>query len=327
MDNQSKKTKRSIHILAIVGAWILLPLVGIGSLLWSLLMSSAVVGLNSDETLVSRAAIIVGFFGLVLLFMTIVTLWPLRKRTFFKHILLGFGVGVLLYGVILIGGVIGYGGATLIERDANTATCTDLHDQYMKAQAAIVPIATDSGYGTGFAVDNGNTIVTAYHVIEGAKSIKTNFINDERILSVVDQAPEYDLALLHVEKPMGSSMKLTSTYAVSDELYALGYPGNKFDAGQASLSKGILSRILTNEDLKLNSSDTPNGLEIVQTDVALNPGNSGGPVFGKCGVIGVVSMRSNTQEFAGISSEEGINYGISSKTLAERFKLSIKNFE
>ena len=327
MNTQSKKSKRSTHILVIVGAWMLLPLIGIGSLLWSLLMSSAVVGLNSDETLVSRAAIIVGFVGLMSLFVTMVILWPQRKRTFFKHVLIGFGVGALLYGLILAGGVVAYGGATLTERDVNIATCTNLQDQYMKAQAAVVPIATEEGYGTGFAIDNSNTIVTAYHVIEGAKSVTANFLNDERPLRVIDQAPEYDLALLRVEKPMDSFMKLTATYAVSDDLYALGYPGNKFDAGQASLSKGILSRILPNEDLKLNSSDAPNGLEIIQTDVALNPGNSGGPVFNKCGVVGVVSMRSNTQEFAGISSEEGINYGISSKTLAERFKLSIKNSE
>lgn len=325
MNAQSKNPKRSTRIIAIIGAWLLLPIVGVVSLLWSLLMSGVVAGINSEETLVARMAILVGVAGLTLLFMTIVTIWSLRKRSFFKHLLVGLGIGAVLYGLILIGGVIGYGAINLSGADGNIATCTNLRDQYTKAQSAVVPIATESGFGTGFAIDNGNTILTAYHVVENAKDIKVNFLNDEQPLVMIDQAPEFDLAILRTEKPVGAFMKLTAEYQVTDELYALGYPSNKFDAGQASLSKGILSRVLLNDDLKLNSVDTPRGLEIVQTDLALNPGNSGGPIFNRCGVIGVVSMRSNTQEFAGISSEEGINYGVSSKTVAERFKLPIKS--
>lgn len=328
MTEKTKKTARIKHISLVVAAWILIPLFGLATLFVSLLVSGTVLFEATEDSLPARWIILTGVAGMMFVYVSAVTVWALRKRVFFKHTLIGLGIGCVMYAAIFAVGAIWYIAANSSSTDTSQAKCTSLYDQYQRASGAIVPIAVETnegmGYGTGFAVDNGNTIVTAYHVIEGAKSIKANFINDERMLAVKDQAPEFDLVVLHSEKPMDNYLKLNSAYEVTDDLYVLGFPGNTFDAGQASLSKGILSRILPNEDLKLNSPETPLGLEIIQTDVALNPGNSGGPIFSKCGVIGVVSMRSNTQEFAGISSEEGINYGVSAKTVAERFNLSTK---
>lgn len=325
MDHVQPRSNKIKRMIIAFTAWITVLVFGIITLLFCSLLSGAILGSALDEAVASKYAIIIGAFGIMLLLMVLSLTWHLRGKIFAKHFLTGLFIGVGLYGLIFIGGAVGFIATNVAMSDEASVSCTNLSSQFSRAQSAVVPIATEAGTGTGFAVRDGNTILTAYHVIEGATDIKVNFLNDERPMTIIAVAPEFDLALLRLEKPVGEYMNLSQSYSVSESLYAYGYPGNAFDAGQASLSSGVLSRVLTNEDLKLNSPDAPVGLEIVQTDMALNPGNSGGPIFNKCGVVGVVSMKSNTQEFAGISSEEGINYGISSRTTAQRFVLPINN--
>lgn len=324
MDKTSKSSKVK-NILIIVGAWATVPALGVGTLFFSLLMGGVVVGENTEELLTARFIIIAGVSGLISLIAPILITFKLRKRVFFKHLLAGLLIGYALYLLIILSGAGWFISINSKKADDLANTCTNIGNQLSIAQESTIPIATDNGTGTGFAVQDGHTIITAYHVIDGAKSVNVNFMNDVRPLTVVAVAPEYDLAMLSVEKPVSKFMNFTKKYSVADSLYSLGYPGNAFNTGQASLASGVLSRVLSNEDIKLNTDNAPTGLEIIQSDMALNPGNSGGPIFNKCGVVGVVSTKSNTQQLAGISSEEGISYGISSKTAAGRFKLPLND--
>ncbi|MFZ1360969.1 MAG: serine protease [Candidatus Saccharimonadales bacterium] len=231
---------------------------------------------------------------------------------------------MIVYGFALSATIVIASLAT--SNQSTVSSCSSLGNQYETARSAVVPIATDKGIGTAFAVQNQHTLLTAYHVIEEANEIYANWASGRVNISVKDAAPEYDLALLTIEKPVDNFMVLSSHYETTDMLYALGWPGNAFNAGQASVSGGIVSRTLSNSDLKLNSPETPPGLEIVQTDAAVNPGNSGGPVINYCGVIGVaqsISDSSATHEYIGVVSEQGISYAISSKTAAQRFNLPI----
>lgn len=108
-------------------------------------------------------------------------------------------------------------------------------------------------------------------------------------------------------------------------VYAVGWPSNAFTAGHASVSGGIVSRVLDAESLKLNSEDRalPPHLRIVQTDATINPGNSGGPLLNKCSVIGVITSQSDSQSFSqfGLVSEQNINYAVSSETIKAVLKI------
>lgn len=210
---------------------------------------------------------------------------------------------------------------------AEGSECTSIYAQLYAAEGAVSPIATNLGTGTAFAIDSNGSYITAYHVIENATEIYINSTSGRTDLTVKETAPEYDIALLSSGKPTPRFLQLRSDYDWTDQVYAYGYPKNTFSAGGPTISSGIISRILKNEDIKLNYKDAVAGLEIVQTDAAINPGNSGGPLFNECGAVGVIASMSDSNNLKdyGFASEQGIGYAISSKTVAERFKLKVHN--
>ena len=200
--------------------------------------------------------------------------------------------------------------------------CTTPKQQFSAHGSAIVPIATNFGTGTGFAVGNNTTILTAYHVVEDATSIIANYSAGEVKMEVIETAPQYDLALLKIDKPTSSFFSLSESYATADDVYVYGYPGNSLTAGPPSLTTGIISRVVDLASLRMTSQDAADGLEIIQTDAAINPGNSGGPLIGSCGVVGIVSFISDTSElhqYLGSVSEQNIGFAISSKTAKNAF--------
>jgi len=324
-----KKTPGIIKVLTVIGAWVAVVLLGIVLFGLTTLVAGSLFTNNDTSSLsTSRFFLIDGMIGLILLAILLVAVWRLRKRRFAKHFLVGLWIGLGLYAGMTVLAVVGVlignvQGPTTVA--TQTSCTTTLSQQLAKADAAVVPIATDLGSGTGFAVNADGLVATANHVVAGASDIYANWSTGRVAMRVVSTFPEYDVALLQIDQLTPEYLGFTSAYNVTDDLYAVGYPANTFFAGQASVSGGILSRILSNSDLLLNDPATPAGLEIVQTDTALNPGNSGGPLINKCGVVGIISAKSDSQGLQeyGLVSEEGISYAISAKTVAELFKLPL----
>lgn len=290
-------------------------------------------GVNNGVTPAEKLAIEGGenlfYYGLLsVTSLTIIYVYIKRfsKTYFFKYTSWALAIGIIINLLFLIGGICGVLNPPK-PTQADALVCTSLEDQLIDAQSATVPIRTNLGSGTAFAVVDNNTLLTAYHVIDGADDIYASYVSGRVNMTVLFTAPEFDVALLKIEKPTSNHLELTSNYKLADPIYVMGYPGNAFSAGQASLSTGIISRVLTNEDLKLTEISVPSGLEIVQTDAAVNPGNSGGPLINKCGVVGIISAMSdkNGLQDYGFVSEQGISYAISSKTAASRFNLPISN--
>lgn len=316
-----------------IAAWVLVVALGfvlfIFSTFLALIVTTNEMSANSQFVLSTYIFASSGIIALLPLLWVCGIVLKRRESVFFYQSRIALLTGVATYGAVMIVSIVGtYGGinATLSQDVSEKATCTSLEQQYDKALSSVVPIETDTGTGTAFAVGNGSTLLTAFHVIDGATSIQATWTTGEVGVSVVDTAPEFDIALLKIDQPVGDFTMMTSEYQGLDDVLVIGWPGNTYNAGGASVSKGVISRVLTNEDLKLNYSDTPEGLEVIQTDAAANPGNSGGPVVNKCGLIGILSSGSDTvglSQELGLSSEEGINYVISSKTAAQRFQLSI----
>ncbi len=126
--------------------------------------------------------------------------------------------------------------------------------------------------GSGFVIDASGIIVTNNHVIEQAEDIEVVFTTATILKAeLVGRDPKTDLAVLRVkpEKPLPSSVSATLTSCrVGDWVLAI---GNPFGLG-GSVSLGIVSA--RNRDINAGPYD-----DFIQTDAAINKGNSGGPLF------------------------------------------------
>ena len=168
--------------------------------------------------------------------------------------------------------------------------------------------ASQGGQGSGILVEN-NQILTAAHVIDDATTIAVKFHDGEIILAtVLTSIDNSDVALLKLAHTPSNAKE--ATLANSDET-KIGEPvfiiGAPFGISQ-TLSIGHLSGRMQRG---LMAGGTP--IEFLQTDTAINTGNSGGPMFNQYGeVIGIVSfILSKSGGF------DGIGFASSSNTARE----------
>ncbi len=138
-----------------------------------------------------------------------------------------------------------------------------------------------SSLGSGFVIDPTGVIVTNNHVIENADEIVANFPDGSSLpATLVGRDPKTDLAVLKVESPtplVAVTFGDSDALRVGDWVLAI---GNPFGLG-GSVSAGIVSA--RNRDINAGPYD-----DFIQTDAAINRGNSGGPLFNMTGdVVGV----------------------------------------
>ena len=159
----------------------------------------------------------------------------------------------------------------------------------------------EGSLGSGFVISADGYIATNNHVIEGADEIEVNF-SDGQVLKadLVGRDKDTDLAVLKVksDKPLPFVSFADSDHAeVGDWVIAI---GNPFGFG-GSVSAGIISA--RNRDLNAGRSD-----DFIQTDAAINRGNSGGPLFNMGGeVVGV-----NTAIISPTGGSVGIGFSVPS---------------
>jgi len=155
------------------------------------------------------------------------------------------------------------------------------------------------GSGSGFVWNKQGHIVTNFHVIYGANSIKVTLGDrSEYKAAVIGVDPDHDLAVLQIQAPadvlwpvtVGTSQDLR----VGQKVLAI---GNPFGLDH-TLTTGVVSAL--GRTIKSLSNRTIEG--VIQTDAAINPGNSGGPLLDGSGrVIGVnTQIVSPSGAFAGI---------------------------
>lgn len=183
-----------------------------------------------------------------------------------------------------------------------------------------LPPQTQEALGSGFVIDKQGDIVTNYHVVAGAKSITVSFSNNERLkATVVGEDKSTDLAVLRVSSSPRALAPLTfgdsSTLQPGDEVVAIGNP--------FALDRSVTSGIVSALHRPLESSSQYSIPNVIQTDAAINHGNSGGPLLNDLGqVIGV-----NTAIFTGGTSEGnvGVGFAIPSDTVKSIVAQLIKN--
>jgi putative serine protease PepD len=167
--------------------------------------------------------------------------------------------------------------------------------------------------GSGFVVSADGYVVTNAHVIDGASTV-TAKIGDGKALSakVVGVDGSTDLALLKVSSPTALkplTLADSSAVQVGDATFAIGNPYGL----DRTLTTGVVSALH-------RSIESPNGYAIngvLQTDAALNPGNSGGPLLDAQGhVVGVNSQIATSSSSDGTSGgNTGVGFAVPSDTV------------
>ncbi len=167
--------------------------------------------------------------------------------------------------------------------------------------------------GSGFVIDKAGYIVTNYHVIGNAQSVQVSFSNNDSMKAdVIGKDPATDVALLKVQAssralkplPLGDSDGIH----VGDQVAAIGNPLGL----DRSITLGIVSALH-------RSLTSPEGTPIdrvIQTDAALNHGNSGGPLLNAQGQVVGVSSAISTGDTGG-EGNIGIGFAIPVNTVRD----------
>jgi S1-C subfamily serine protease len=319
--NKTSLLKKAKHLSIIIAAVLSLLIV---NTIWNTAVSWLVgvnLGLNVfDKTLTDteRAQIIIAtLFIDALTLLLIRRFWLSQRRTnFWRYVrttalvlsIISLISGVILPSVLFIRGQRG--------EDYGCSQTIDLN----RAYNATYPINTESGGGTAFAIDSNGTLLTAYHVIAGAKDITLGDGSNTK-LSIIRVNKAFDVALLHYDKPTPDYIPLTTNYSITDPVYEIGWPDNVDYNGSGTITEGIISRFISTHDARDSDDNVPNHMSYIQTDAATNSGNSGGPLLDYCGAVGVVNSSSVTMENGSTTPQYGINYATSTEAIKYALKL------
>ena len=161
--------------------------------------------------------------------------------------------------------------------------------------------------GSGFIITEDGYIVTNYHVIEGGENVSVT-LNDGKSYpaQIVGGDKDYDIAVIKVDagetklKPV--TLGTSSSLQVGDDVVTIGNPLGELTF---SMSEGIVSCL----NREINLDGTP--FNMIQVSVAVNSGNSGGPLFNSYGeVVGIVSAKYSSDSKSNAASIEGLGFAI-----------------
>lgn len=177
-----------------------------------------------------------------------------------------------------------------------------------KTVQSVVAVSADNGLGTGFILTGDGFIVTNEHVINGSKDIKImTYSKDVMNAKLIGFDVNRDIALLKINGNYNSlNLANSDDLQVGRKVIAIGNPlGLSF-----TVTEGIISAL---------NREGPNGLkEYIQTDVSLNPGNSGGPLIDTEGnVIGINNFK--------IGGAENIGFALESNSIKKIVNLLSNN--
>ena len=175
---------------------------------------------------------------------------------------------------------------------------------YAMNQKSVVLIQTDVATGSGFVLSEDGYVVTNYHVVADGKEINVVLWNSAvHKATLVGQDENNDIALLKMSGSGFQAVTLGSSDAliVGDQVAAIGNPLGELTS---TLTVGYVSA--KERDVSTESAT----ISMLQTDCAINSGNSGGPLFNMKGeVVGITSAKYSGMSSSG-ASIEGIGFAI-----------------
>ena len=260
---------------------------------------------------------------------------PAKKQGFFRKTWVKLTALVLV--CVLVGGAAGYGGAVLakggsadneaaIQESGRQPVTVQVKkvDGQTKMQPAEVYASTvnstvsincsssttnvfgqttqSASSGSGFIITEDGYVVTNYHVVSGASSVKVTLYNgDTYDATVIGGDSDYDVAVLKIEATGLTPVTLgdSTDVNVGDTVLAIGNPLGELTF---SMSGGYVSSC----NRAINVDGTP--FNMIQVDCSINPGNSGGPLMNLYGeVVGIVSAKYSTYS---TTTVEGLGFAI-----------------
>jgi S1-C subfamily serine protease len=202
---------------------------------------------------------------------------------------------------------------------ANAAPAYDIEEQqniavYKKALPSVVNITSTAvafdffygpvpqqGQGSGFILDKQGHILTNDHVIDNAQRVEVTLFDKHKYkATVVGVDKGHDLALLQITAPnlQPATLSESQNLIVGQRVYAIGNPFGL----SGTMTRGIISAIRSIRGPNNNPIE-----DAIQTDAAVNPGNSGGPLLNSRGeVIGITTLIANN----GADQSSGIGFAI-----------------
>lgn len=198
---------------------------------------------------------------------------------------------------------------------ATDSTALSAAEIYQKVAPAVVMVSTKTvqtingwfqqeteGMGSGFIINTDGYILTNYHVIEGATEVTVTLSDDREVTaSVVNYDSDQDVAMIKInediEVPGVVELGDSDALQPGEEVLAIGNPLSK--ELSSTLTKGIVSAL--NRSIETETGVSTN---LIQTDTAINSGNSGGPLINTKGeVIGINTLKAS-------DGAEGIGFAI-----------------
>jgi S1-C subfamily serine protease len=183
-------------------------------------------------------------------------------------------------------------------------TQTRVVEDYFAGTLQEVP----AGSGSGFVWDDQGTIVTNFHVVEGARTVTVTFHDQETFeAKVVGLEPRKDIAVLKVDAPAKLLVPIKVAKAeqleVGQKAIAI---GNPFGLDH-TLTTGVISAL----GRQVQGAGGVTIRDMIQTDAAINPGNSGGPLLDSAGQL----IGMNTMIYSKTGSSAGIGFAVPISTI------------
>lgn len=200
-----------------------------------------------------------------------------------------------------------------IQEEEKVSILSTKYDERFQS-VVIIHNSSNNSIGTGFYI-TPNNILTNYHVIEGSPNPTISLFDQsyELVGRVIAADLRLDLAIIevsHIGKPL--TVATNSSITIGSEVEAIGHPfGNIF-----TLTRGIISAIRLSESTFMVGGKP---VYYIQTDTAINSGNSGGPLFIDNTVVGV-----NTQVIRK-DLAEGLNFAVHFEEVNDFINYHLKN--
>ena len=193
----------------------------------------------------------------------------------------------------------------ILETPGDSLTAGEIYQQNVNSVVALTcTLASGNSAGTGFVWTEDGYIITNHHVVDGAKNITVTFA-DGTVLpaALIGSDATNDVALIRVMAQGLDAVTLgsSSDMQVGDQVVAI---GNALGELSSSLTVGYVS----GTDRTVNTDGSV--INMIQADVAINSGNSGGPLFNARGeVIGITTAKYSGTTSTG-ATIEGISFAV-----------------